>query len=175
MYIEIVISNKSPDRTLVPAAFGIAKDVEEAEFEKGRSTALRLHVFGTKKVLVTSATKVKTFMETVKGITTFNGGDGIRNFMKQLNPEGLEELSNFTDVWYATVGPLQVLVTPFDSVIFESVNKDEDCLGYRANFFLKTDFESGAMEMLHEWHIASRKPNIYLSNAIEALAILKMD
>ena len=149
--------------------------MEECEFEKGRALTIRIQAAGTRQVCIVSGTTLKTFMETQKGMTAVNGGEGLRNFVKQMSVNTLEELCRYTKVFTATVGPLSVLVTPFDSLVMELTNKDEEMLGYRVSLFLKSDFEGGAMESINEWHISVRKPNQFLSSAVEALALAGAD
>ena len=109
-------------------------------------------------------------------IGAITGAEAIRNYVKQLSAGVLEEMMNANvTIKSATIGPKQVLMTPFDSVVMETVSKECDIVGLRCLVFFKSDFESGKLEELNEWYISVRKPNAYLSNAVECMAVEKAD
>ena len=154
---------------LAPAAYGVCKDTDIVDFERGRATALRLQVLGTRQVLLVSGTKLKEFME-ANGVSSVLGNDGIKNYMKAMNVTTLEQLCKFTAVYHTTQGSVSLLLQPFDYLALELTGKTEDVLGLRFRCFLKHDFNSNKMEPLHEWFTAVKKPNAYLSNAVEVFA-----
>ena len=120
-------------------------------------------------MLLVSGTKLKEFME-ANGVSSVLGNDGIKNYVKAMNVTTLDELCKFTTVYHTTQGSVSLLLQPFDYLTLELTGKTDDVLGLRFSCFLKHDFNSNKMEPLHEWFTAVKKPNAYLSNAVEVFA-----
>ena len=72
-------------------------------------------------------------------------------------------------VWHCTVAEKEALLLPFDFLVWEKIPAQVDTIGLVFHFWLKSDYD--AMEAANRWYISARKPNQWLQNATEALAL----
>ena len=71
-------------------------------------------------------------------------------------------------VFYATIGPRQGCVTPFDYLFVERTMKSSDVSGIRISLYLKSDED--AHLATNRWLIGAQAPNLLLQSACDEAA-----
>ena len=93
------------------------------------------------------------------------------NFLKIMHKELLDQyMEAGHSVFYATLGPGDALVTPFEMIVVEQAKERVDNVGFRVSFWLNSDLEK--MEAARRWLAERNKTNKYLESAIGVIALV---
>ena len=155
-------------KELQPSSFAILKGFEVVSCERGRVASLRFQTHGSRTVVLTKASDLKSYMHK-NGLTTVSP-DSMLSFFKAMTKETIDAYVDDGNTLFATtVGPGYGILVPFDWLFAERVASDQDCLGVRFHFWMKGELAS--MEALSRWFVSCRKDNKWLQEACEALLL----
>ena len=91
----------------------------------------------------------------------------VGSFFQRFTKEAVEKFLLTYKLWYATVGPDNLSVIPFNHVVYEKVSRQCDASGLKCGFYLKLGEDSH--ESVNKWLNASSAANCSLQDAVDAM------
>lgn len=121
-------------RCMCLSNFGVKQGSHHAYIEKGKLWSIRVAIEGMRVMAVTPAASLCEFMKE-KNITQSSAP----SFLKGMRAESTEEYTKKHPLYWATLGPGDLLFTPYGYVIYENVHDGADVLGLRAGIAVSRD------------------------------------
>ena len=142
--------------------FGLKCHSVHSSYEKDHLWTCRLSVWGTRSVAIFRASEVQDYMRK-KGIV----GVDAKAYVQDIRREGLTGLLDTgSRVYFATVGPSDMLFTPSHSIVLEEVHAS-DTIGLRFGMVIPRDAKGAAA--FKEMAAAVSTPAAHMSKSVASV------
>ena len=125
--------------------FGIGRSYDKVTAEHCGAAAARLTLEGSRSVVATSAQHLLSFMGR-KGVTGHISQGRMFAFMRSMQPAMLAEYAKQCSMWSGTVGPGDMIITPYGFVVGELVS--EATMGLRVSLAPSRNADEAAVSAL---------------------------